>query len=150
MLDTHAPRVEWSPNSPTNSRSCHRDRCITPRMGGGIRSKEHWWPLVRSRERGTHQCPGASWGGSCNEDVHEGQGEHPCPPQNGQQDSDCLHQSHGGYKVSYPLAGGLRPMALVSATGNHTISRTYTRGREHDSRHGVQDTAVISRMEAGR
>ena len=144
---TDAPGVEWPPNSPTETGSHHRDRCLTSRLGSCVRSYEYRGSLVRGRERASYQCPGVGRRSSRDQDLPEGQGEHTHPSQDGQQDGDLLYQSHWGHEVSHPVAGCLRSLALVSPERNHPVGRASPRGREHPSRLGIQDTAVNSRMD---
>ena len=60
------------------------------------------------------------------------------------------YQSDGGNKVSNSITGGMRPMALVPTERDNIISRAPTRGAEHHSRHGIQDTTITSRVDAGK
>ena len=150
MVDKDAQGLEWTPNSPTNSRSHHRDRCITAGMGGSISTREYRWPLVRGGTGMPHQCPGANGWSLSNQDLCQRQAEHPYPPKDGQQNSHDIYQSDGGNKVSNSITGGMRPMALVPTERDNIISRAPTRGAEHHSRHGIQDTTITSRVDAGK
>ena len=50
VVDNNAQQVEWPPNSLSDPRPRHRDRCVTPGLGSGHRADEHRRPLVRGGE----------------------------------------------------------------------------------------------------
>ena len=61
-----------------------------------------------------------------------------------------LYQPDGRYKIPDPVAGSLQPLALVPSAGDNLVSRAPTGDREHSGRHGVQNPAVGSRIDAGQ
>ena len=125
----------------------HRDRCVTP-QGSGHRADEHWRPLVQGGENPPHKSPGAGRQSSRHEDFHEGQEKHPCPSQNGQHDGHSVHQQDGRHEVSDPIAGSVRSMALVPPAGDNPVGSTPAGRDQLHSRWRVQDTTVISRVDA--
>ena len=144
MVDNNAQQVEQPPNSPSDPRPRHRDRCVTPGLGSGHRADEHRRPLVREGENPPHKSPGASRRNSGREDLHEGQEEYPCPSQNGQHDGHSIHQQDGRHKVSDPIPDSLRSLALVPPAGDNPVSSTPTGRAELHSGRRVQDTTVVS------
>ena len=149
VVDRNAQPMERAPNSPTHHVPRHRDRCVTPRLGSGYRADEHWRSLVRGGENSPHKSPGARWRSSGHEDFHKGQEEHPCPSENGQHDSHSVHQQDGSHEVSDPIPGSLRSMALVPPpAGDNPVSSTPAGRDELHSGRRVQDTTVISRVDA--
>ena len=148
VVDDNAQQVERPPNSPSDPRPRHRNRCITPVLGSGHRADEHRQPLVRGGENPPHKSPGASRRSSGREDLHEGQEEYPCPSQNGQHDGHSIHQQDGRHKVSDPIPDSLRSLALVPPAGDNPVSSTPAGRAELHSGRRVQDTTVVSGVDA--
>ena len=108
----------------------------------------HRRPLDRAGESSPHKSPGASWRSPGHEDIHEGQGKHPRPPQDGQHDGHSIHQQDGRYKVPDSILGSLRPVALVPPARDNPVSSTPPGCAEFHGRRRVQDATIVSRVDA--
>ena len=148
MVDSNAQQMEWPPNSSPHPRSCHRDRCFCPGLGSSHKADEHRRPLVRTRESSPHKPPGASRRSPCHKNLHEGQEEHPCPPQDGQHNCHSIYKPDGRHKVPDSITGSLRPVALVTLARDNSVSGTPPRCTELQSGRRIQYTTIIGRVDA--
>lgn len=142
--------MEWTPNPTTDTRPHHRDRRIAPGVGGSLRAGEYRWPLVTEGENAAHQCTGASRQSPRNKDLHKRQDKPSRSPQDGQHNNNCVCQQDGGHEITNAVTGGLRPLALVPPTGDNLVGRASARYRKFSGRQGIQNTSVISGVDAGQ
>ena len=148
-MDSDAQQMEWLPNSSSYPRSNYRDGCLSSGLGSSHKQNEPRWSLVGAGKSSPHKPVGASRWSSGHKDFHKGHAEHPCPPQDGQHNCHSLYKPDGGHEIPYPLSSSLRPVVLGPSAEDNTVSSTPPRNTEPDSRRRVQNTTIISRMDAG-
>ena len=139
--------LEWE--SHTASSTGHGDRhgCIPVGMGSMYERYSHWRFVVGEREVSPYQSIGAKRCCLCSKDLHERKEQYPHEAQNGQHNCDCIHQSHGRYKVPKLSTMCSALVAMVSTKEDHHLSRAPTRGEQCHRRSGVPNTSFFSRME---
>ena len=148
VVGMRAPQVEWQANPALTPR--HRDRCLTSGLGCSGRWGEHGGFVVREQTPEPHQPPRDAGGSLGSPDVCEGQDSVSCVAENGQQDGDMLHKPHGGDQIPITVTHCLPAVGVVPPEGDTNLSRTSPGLVQCDSRSGVTDTPVLSRVEARR
>jgi len=110
----------------------------------------HRRSVIGAGEGTSHHPLGVDGGGNCNEDLCKKLARCSYPPENGQQNSNIIYQSHGRHQVIKPFTGSLRAVVVVSPKRNYIISQTSPWVKQHSCRPGVMYSAVISRMDDGQ
>ena len=97
--------------------------------------------MVRERTPEPHQPPRDAGSSLGSPDVCEGQDSVSCAAENGQQGGNMLHKPHGGYQIPITVAHCLPAVGVVPPSPGLV---------QCDSRSGVTDTSVLSRVDAQR
>ena len=118
VIDTDASLLEWG-------------ACMKGTATGG---------LVGEREVSPYQSTGTKRCCLCSKELHERKEQYPREVQDGQHNRDCVHQSHGRYKVSKLSTMCSALVAIVSTKEDHHLSRAPTGGEQCHRRSGVLNT----------
>ena len=143
-------RMEREANSNARSSHDHQNRCISSGLGSVLCRYSDRRTLVGRGTQDAYQLPGATGRSICRNSVWENKPEHAYSSSNGQHNSHILYQQDGGRPFIHTSKVGLRPMAMVPEKRNYTVSGTYARNTECDSRHGIPHLPLVSRVAAVR
>ena len=109
---------------------------------------EHRRPLVRRGEISPHEPLRVGRGSPCGQNLHKGPRKHLRMPQDRQRTLHSVHQSDGGHKVTRTVQSSHRAVAVVPTTRDNPICCPSPRSAKLHSRRGVQDYALVSRVDA--
>ena len=142
--------MERTPSSLPNTRSNSGNRCIPLGVGSRDQRSQHGGSVVNKGAIKPHQSSGIKGRSICGQGICKERTKCTHPPEDGQSDSDMLHQSHGRYKVTQPVTHSLPTVAVVPSERDHSVSRTFTRKEQCNCRPGVSHHTLLSRVDAGQ
>ena len=148
MVGSSACNMEWQNNPILNPRPCSGNGRIPSGLGCSFRRSTYSGSMVREGTHTAHQLLGVDGRCTGSENICKAQKEYPCATTNGQQNGNLLCKPHGGNPSPEPGAASLSSMAVVPPERDNSFSRVSPRGKQWDSRQGIMNHAILSRMDA--
>ena len=148
MVDSPPTGVEWERHCSPSPRSDCTVRCLPSRLGSGEQRDKNGRSLVGSGKDPPHQLFGVAGRFICDQNLHQTQGQHPCPTADGQQHCSSLREQNGGHTFTEPVSPGLPPVAMVPGEKDPAVGRASPRNRKHSSRSRISASGNLHRMDA--
>ena len=148
MVDQQNRELEWKQYTTTDTGYGNRNRCFPTGLGSVDGQYDNRGAMVTGQEIATYQCTGIERRCLCSESICERIEKHPRKAKNGQYNSNCLPQPHGGNEIPKLSTMCIAIVAMVFAEGYNHLSRTSAGSEEHQSRCGIPNSSLIGRVDA--